>query len=142
MWSVAGFFQWLYWSFIGKWLWDLFRHGPASLGCWASAADHDVCARIATGTRSVDWLEYDVFTPTHACTDLIQRSFYSFSVVVHSALYVCAIVCACRALAHVLHQRNFARTLALELRATHCVPVFKNNSVAEPEHNPQSKQHG
>ena len=121
MWDFAACFQYLYWSLIGKWLWDVFRHGPASLGCWASAADHDMCARIAVGTRSIDWLQFDLVTPTQACTDLIARSFHSFSVVVHSVLYVCVVFYVCKSLAQCAHQRHFARVLALELRA----PAFK-----------------
>ena len=122
MWSVLAMFnalgEWMYWCFVGKWLWDFFRHGPAALGCWASAPDQDVCARIAGGTRSADWLEFDLVTPTRACTELIQRTYTSFGVAVHSGLYVLAVVCACRVLAVVAHQRHFARVLALELHTT------------------------
>ena len=107
--------QWLYWACIGRWMWDVFRHGPAGLGFWASVPDQDMCARLASNTRSADWLEFDLVTPTRACTELIHRSFHSFAVIVHAALYVVLLITVARAISACFARRYCAPALALRI---------------------------
>jgi len=49
-------------------------------------ADQDVCALLSSGSQSSDWMVAG--EASHSCMALIQRSFQSFEVFVHTALYV------------------------------------------------------
>lgn len=101
-----------YWVVIGNWLWNLYRHGPhiTSYGFWAGMADEDVCSRLSSGSLSSDWL-----TPhgvaSSRCLSMIERSFRSFTVLVHTCLYVWFLLLCMRACTSYWHRRRVSKTL-------------------------------
>lgn len=78
----------VYDAVLGRWLWQLFRHGPLWLGCWSGLPDVDVCSRLAGASAASDWHAASYSTmPSARCTELIQRTFMAYVTLVHTALY-------------------------------------------------------
>ncbi len=82
----------LYEFFIGQWLWMLFRHGPLAMGFWKGLSDQDICARIARNSEAQDWVHPVTGAVTGPCEHMIEREYESFKVVVHSVMYIIAII--------------------------------------------------
>lgn len=130
---------WLYSLFVGQWLWTMFRYGPSSLGCWKGLADADVCARLSRNSEARDWmLPGSDNIPTAACTNMIQREFDAFAVVVHTVLYCGVVVATFTGLRHWCttraQARAFAQALAdampgLALRERGCGPSFRGHDA-------------
>ena len=80
----------MYWCVLGRWLWNLYRYGPGitSSGFWAGITDTDLCARLSVGSQVSDWYNLDRTGASYTCLALIDRSFKSFEVSVHSTLYI------------------------------------------------------
>ena len=93
-----------------------FRNGPmvTSFGFWAGLPDEDVCAHLAVGTRTSDWLAPSRDMPTHGCTTMIQRSFQSFCAVIHVGLYVALLWLILSAVCQRRARAQFAARLAKE----------------------------
>ena len=100
----------LHWALVDRWLWELFRNGPALLGFCAGARDEDVCARLAPGSSSADWIALDGLTSI-GCRALIERSYNSVLAVVHVLLYVCAVVSCFRIVSGKRHRTTAGRRL-------------------------------
>jgi hypothetical protein len=106
-------FQFLHWHMFGKWLWDVFRHGPAFMGGWMGLADEEVCARIATNTHTADWVLAG--RPSEACIAMLDRAFHAYCVPAYTLLYVaCVWLCVKWALERA-RMNMFARRVALEI---------------------------
>ena len=104
---------------VGRWLWDLYRSGPMSLGFWGGLADAEVCARMTVNTQALDWMSVGVdgFSPSPACVSMILRSFESLSVVVQIGLYLTCICMCVATLRQWLVSKTMARTFAREFHS-------------------------
>jgi hypothetical protein len=105
--------QALSWHLFGKWMWDVFRHGPAVFGGWAGLADEEVCARIASNTHASDWMTAG--RPSDTCTAMLSRAFAAFCVPLHTLLYVACVWACAKWMLERAHMRALARRVALEL---------------------------
>lgn len=107
----------VYWAVMGTWLWNLYRHGPhlTSWGFWAGMADEEVCAKLSSGSQVKDWLDGGLL-PTSRCTDMISRSFHSFTVSVHSVLYLYVLYTLFKLVFMAVDRMLTTKTLAGELK--------------------------
>jgi hypothetical protein len=103
----------MYWVVIGNWLWNLYRYGPmlTSSGFWAGLADEDVCARLSSGSMTSDWLIPGRNVVTYGCTALIERSFASFAVIVHTMLYIVFLCILFKAYSSYCQRTRFAKSV-------------------------------
>jgi hypothetical protein len=82
-----------------------------SWGFWAGLADEDLCARLSNGSQSSDWLSYDRSGASFGCKALIERSFTSFAVAVHTFLYVLVLTLALKNWFAQVQRTKFAETV-------------------------------
>jgi len=108
----------VHWATVGSWMWNLYRNGPqlTSWGFWAGMADEEVCARLSYGSQARDWMD-DGMGPAARCQALILRSFASFSVVVHSAMYMFLVYTALKMVLMRAERWHMAKLLAREFKA-------------------------
>jgi hypothetical protein len=114
----------VYWGLLGRWLWNLYRFGPSitASGFWAGLADPDLCAKLSPGSQVSDWLTADRGGITTACAALINRSFHSFEVSVHTLLYVTTAYMLVKAVAAHIHRRHMSSLFVQDLK-THGIMV-------------------
>lgn len=85
----------MYDLFIGRWVWAVFREGPAWAGGWSGLSDADMCARLAPSSQVGDWLVGDDLNAVSArCMQMIGRAHGAYACAVHTLLYVAALAWA------------------------------------------------
>jgi hypothetical protein len=114
----------VYWVLLGRWLWNLYRFGPSltASGFWAGLADADLCAKLSPGSQVSDWLATDRSGVSLSCAALINRSFHSFEVSVHTLLYLTTAYMLIKAVAAHIHRRHMSHLLVQDLK-THGIMV-------------------
>ena len=98
--SMQGVLDSLYHVFIGRWVWALFREGPAWAGGWSGLPEADMCARMAPASEAFDWLAADGHTVAARCLHMVARAHRAYTCVVHTALYALALLWAWSLLKH------------------------------------------
>ena len=124
----------VYWALIGRWLWNLFRHGPqlGSWGFWAGMEDAEVCARLSPGSQVSDWLVLP-----GRCASLIDRHFQAFLVAVHTTLYIMLCITALRTVLRHWERRHFMREyLALSSPAVQALVAPPASTHASTSYSP------
>lgn len=131
----------MYDALVGRWLWQLFRNGPSSLGFWKGLADEDICARIARNSQAADWItvQGDV---APSCTAMIQREYAAFSVTVHTVMYLVTLLVLLRTLKQWWEMRMQAKTITSALMAMQRLPPLLPALLPPPPAAPTSTSDG
>lgn len=106
--------EYLYDALLGRWLWRLFRHGPALLGFWEGMGDADICARMSRTSEVMDWVNGSG-DATAACVAMIRRRFGALEVVAQTALYAVTVYVAVTAAAQCVRAYLSPRPRVLRL---------------------------
>ena len=78
----------MYHALVGKWLWMSYRNGAQWMGGWSGLPDAEVCARMAPGSETLDWVN-DTGAPATRCVAMIARGFAAFETTAVVLMYVC-----------------------------------------------------
>ncbi len=97
----------LHYALLGFWLEQLYLKGFMFMGFWGGLDPPNICARIAKHSEASDWVSpVDGITPLPSCTAMIDRGFQSFSVTVHTCLYLASVMLFVSGVRHYCAQRH------------------------------------